>query len=319
MTPDQIRAQLPHTLSQTNFPGLGPKYRGKVRDVYDQGDTLVMITTDRVSAFDRVLGTIPFKGEVLNAMTQAGFDATQEIIPNAVISRPDPSVFVVHKCKTYAVEWVVRAYATGSLWRDLEAGVAQENYQIAFPKGIKKDEALPHPILTPSTKAPDGEHDQPTSKAAIIRAGLLTEEEFARAEHVALTLFKKGQAIAAQRGLILVDTKYELGVAKDGQLMLVDEVHTPDSSRYWVTEEYQPRFEAGRAQRMLDKENLRQWLADQGFMGHGTPPKLSEAIKVSLSRSYMDVHTKMLGDTFLADVGPTHERIAQNLKSEGLL
>ncbi|MBX2812134.1 MAG: phosphoribosylaminoimidazolesuccinocarboxamide synthase [Myxococcales bacterium] len=320
MTPEIIKAQFPHTLAQAQIPALGRYYQGKVRDVYERGEQLVIITTDRVSAFDRVLGTIPFKGEMLNALAQAGFDSTQDIIPNAVLSRPDPNVFVMQKCTAYPVEWVVRAYVTGSLWRDIQAKTAEKAYDMQFPKHIKKDEALPFPVLTPFTKAENGQHDRPTSRRELIESNIMTGEAFDQAEATAIALFARGQALAQARGLILVDTKYELGLNTEGQLTLIDEVHTPDSSRYWVASEYETRLAAQHPQRMLDKENLRQWLSETcGFTGDGPPPLLTEDIRVRLCLRYAELYHQLLSQPFVPSVGSVISRLTTSLQTVGLL
>lgn len=312
-----IERQLDFTLKSTDFPSLGTLYRGKVRDVYAHEDRLVLITTDRVSAFDHVLGTIPFKGEILNALAREGFDRTRDIVPHHVLQIPDPSVVVGRRCRAYPVEFVVRGYITGSLWRDYEAGQA---YGIDLPKGLQKNQRLDAPILTPTTKAARGAHDQPISPAEIVRRELMTTPELERATEVALRLFARGQATAEERGLILVDTKYELGEDPDGQLTLLDEVHTPDSSRFWIAREYEARFAERRPQNMLDKENLRAWLIDRhGFSGQGTPPALDREIRMKLSERYMEAHALLLGRPFVPSVGDVRSRIETSLAQAGLL
>lgn len=311
------RAQLPHTLDTTHLEHLGSKYAGKVRDVYDLGERLLIVTTDRVSAFDRVLGTIPFKGEILTRMALHGFAATADLVKNHVIESPDPNVIVGHKCKAFPVEFVMRGYVTGSLWRDLGTGAA-DAYQLDFPKDLRKDQQLEEPMLTPSTKAELGEHDLPTSRAAILESGAMSAEDFDRAHDAAKRLFARGQAEAAKRGLILVDTKYELGLDADGELRVIDEIHTPDSSRYWVADGYAARFEAGEAQRMLDKENLRAWLMEEkGFSGHGEPPALDDDVRVMLAEKYVRAFETITGQTFDGSVGPVAERIRANLDAAG--
>jgi phosphoribosylaminoimidazole-succinocarboxamide synthase len=311
---DPIRAQLSHTLKETNFPALGELYRGKVRDVYKRKDRLVIITTDRVSAFDRVLGTIPFKGEILNRMAADGFNRTQDIVKNHVLSVPDPNVLVAKPVKAYPVEFVVRGYLTGSLWRDYQSGKAHA-YGVPFARDLKKDQRFEAPILTPTTKAEIGEHDQPISKDQIIARGLMTRSAWDRAEATAFRLFERGSDRARERGLILVDTKYELGEDEDGELTLIDEIHTPDSSRYWIAAEYEPRFQKGVAQAMLDKENLRGWLMEKhGFSGEGTPPPLTDDIRVTLARRYFDAFEQMTGEPFEPKPGDVLGRIEENLR-----
>ena len=314
-----ITAQLPLTLRETTFTGLGQLYRGKVRDVYVGETQLVMITSDRVSAFDRVLGTIPFKGEVLNRMAAAAFEGTQDILPNHIISLPDPNVVVAKKCKPYPVEFIVRGYITGSLWRDYQAGTAGA-YGLPLPDSLQKDQAFDQPILTPSTKAEQGAHDEPISKAEIIRQGLLTEDQFNQAADAAFKLFARGRERAGKQGLILVDTKYEFGEDPSGILTVIDEIHTPDSSRYWIQSEYQTRFEQGQAQRMLDKENLREWLMkEHNFQGDGEAPPLTDEIRCLLSQRYFEAYRAVVGTPFEPHPGDVLGRIEHNLKTAGLL
>lgn len=317
MITDRARAQLSHTLTGTDLPRLGTKYQGKVRDVYRTPERLVLVTTDRVSAFDHVLGTIPFKGEILNAITLDGFRQVEDLAHHHVIAAPDPNVIVARPATAYAVEFVVRGYITGSLWRDHQAG--RDPYAIALPASLAKDEPLPGgPTLTPSTKAELGTHDEPVSKVEILRRGLMTARELEEAEALALALFRRGTAIAAARGLVLVDTKYELGRDADGRLMVIDEIHTPDSSRYWVAEGSAERRTRGEPQRMLDKENLREWLMNErGFSGHGTPPALDDEIRVRLSAFYAELYERLLGRPFTPEIGPVAERVDRNLRAAG--
>ncbi|MBK8014127.1 MAG: phosphoribosylaminoimidazolesuccinocarboxamide synthase [Deltaproteobacteria bacterium] len=312
-----LAAQLAHTLQQTNFANLGTLYRGKVRDVYRQGDRLILVTTDRVSAFDVVLGTIPHKGQILNAMAKVGFETTQDIVKNHVLSIPDPNVVVATRCEAYPIEFVVRGYITGSLWRDYERGAAGA-YGISLPSSLRKDQAFRAPILTPTTKAQHG-HDQPISMAAIVEQGLMSAQALEEASAVALALFERGQAHAASHGLILVDTKYELGLDTEGTLRVIDEIHTPDCSRYWMADTYAERFERGEAQAMLDKENLRAWLIDtHGYRGDGPPPALTDEIRLLLTRRYMDAHLRLTGHAFKPEVQDVGARLAKNLENAGL-
>jgi phosphoribosylaminoimidazole-succinocarboxamide synthase len=302
-----LRAQLPHTLRQLDLPGLGELYRGKVRDNYSRGDRIVMVTTDRISAFDHVLGTIPFKGEVLSRLTAFWFDKVKDVAPIHLLDAPDPSVMVVKRAKPLPVEVIIRGYVTGSLWRDYQSGQAGA-YGVEWPKDLKKDQPFARPILTPSTKAEYGKHDLPISEKAIVEQGLVPAAVWAEAAAVARRLFARGQAWALSRGLILVDTKYEMGIC-DGQLVVIDEIHTPDSSRYWVADGYQRRFEAGQEQEMLDKENVRQWLIkEHGFSGHGTPPALTDEVRVMLARKYIEVFERLTGQTFTSAVGSVAAR-----------
>jgi phosphoribosylaminoimidazole-succinocarboxamide synthase len=315
---DKLRAQLSHTLREFDAPGLGELYRGKVRDNYSRGDRIVMVTTDRISAFDHVLGTIPFKGEVLSRLTLFWFDKVKDIAPTHLVTAPDPSVMVVRKAKPFPVEIIIRGYVTGSLWRDYLAGKAGA-YGIAWPKDLRKDQRFPEPIITPSTKAQYGQHDEPISEQAIVAQGLVAPALWAEATAVARRLFARGQEWAARRGLILVDTKYEMGIA-DGKLLVIDEIHTPDSSRYWVADGYERRFEAGQDQEMLDKENIRQWLIkEHGFSGHGKPPPLTDDVRVLLARKYIEVFERLTGEAFVSEVGSVADRIRRNLAAKGYL
>ncbi len=319
MIPDaQLKAQLPHTLRQIDLAGLGELYRGKVRDNYSRGDRIVMITTDRISAFDHVLGTIPFKGEVLSRLTAFWFDKVKDIAPTHLVDVPDPSVQVVKRAKPLPIEIVIRGYITGSLWRDYEAGKAGA-YGISWPKGLRKDQRFDEPIITPSTKAEYGTHDEPISEQDILAKKIVAPDVWKEATAVAHRLFRRGQEWAASRGLILVDTKYEMGIA-DGKLVVIDEIHTPDSSRYWVAAGYAERFAAGRDQEMLDKENVRQWLIkEHGFSGHGKPPALTDEVRVMLARKYIEAYERLTGETFVSAVGSVAARIEQNLRAKGYL
>ncbi len=319
MIPDaQLHAQLPHTLRQIDVSGLGELYRGKVRDNYSRGDRIVMITTDRISAFDHVLGTIPFKGEVLSRLTAFWFEKVKDIAPTHLVDVPDPSVQVVKRAKALPIEIVIRGYITGSLWRDYLAGKAGA-YGIAWPKGLKKDQKFDAPVITPSTKAEYGKHDEPISEKEILDRKIVPPEIWKEATGIAERLFRRGQEWAATRGLILVDTKYEMGIA-DGKLLVIDEIHTPDSSRYWVAAGYADRLARGEEQEMLDKENIRQWLIkEHGFSGHGKPPPLTDEVRVMLARKYIDVYERLTGETFASGVGSVEERIKRNLQSKGYL
>jgi phosphoribosylaminoimidazole-succinocarboxamide synthase len=319
ITDSQLRAQLPHTLVQADFPAMGELYRGKVRDNYSRGDQIVMITTDRVSAFDHVLGTIPFKGEVLSRLTLFWFDKVKDLAPTHLVESPDPSVMIVKRAKALPVEIIIRGYITGSLWRDYQSGKAAA-YGIDWPEGLKKDQAFAEPIITPSTKAEYGLHDEPISEADIVARGLVAPDVWREAVSIARRLFERGQEWARRRGLILVDTKYEMGISADGRLTVIDEIHTPDSSRYWVADSYAERFARGEEPEMLDKENIRQWLIkEHGFSGHGKPPPLTDDVRVMLARKYIEVYERLTGERFASDVGSVEERIRRNLSARGLL
>jgi phosphoribosylaminoimidazole-succinocarboxamide synthase len=323
MIPDEkLHAQLPHTLRQLDLPALGDLYRGKVRDNYARGDRIVMVTTDRVSAFDHVLGTIPFKGEVLSRLTAFWFEKVKDIAPTHLLAFPDPSVMVVKKAKPLPIEIVIRGYITGSLWRDYQAGKAGA-YGLEWPKGLKKDQAFEKAIITPSTKEEYGKHDEPISEQAILDRKIVAPEVWREATSIARRLFARGQEWAKSRGLILVDTKYEMGIVAEadgsgGRLVVIDEIHTPDSSRYWVADGYADRFARGVDQEMLDKENIRQWLINEhGFSGHGKPPPLSDEVRVMLARKYIEAFERLTGETFSSEVGSVEERIKRNLVAKG--
>jgi phosphoribosylaminoimidazole-succinocarboxamide synthase len=313
-----LHAQLSHTLRQTHLSALGTHYQGKVRDTYRQGDRLILVTSDRLSAFDHVLTTIPFKGEVLNRLATFWFEKTRHIIPNHVLDVPDPNVTVARACQPFALEMVVRGYLTGSLWRDYQKGT-HTAYGLPFPEGLRKDERFPTPIITPSTKAEYGQHDEPISEAALLARGLASPRDWARLSEAALGLFAEGQRQARERGLILVDTKYEFGKVGD-TLYVIDEMHTPDSSRYWVADEYEARFAKGEDQRMLDKENIRQWLIrERNFSGQGTPPPIPDAVRVELAEKYLSAYERITGGALPLAPGDVHARIEKNLRAGGYL
>lgn len=313
-----IRDQLSHTLVETRFPGLGERYRGKVRDTYRSGDVLLLVTTDRISAFDHVLGTVPFKGEILNRTTAFWLEKTRDVAKSALLDVPDPNVMVAKATRPLPIEMVVRGYLTGSLWRDYQGNRAGA-YGIDLPEGMKKDQRFERPVITPSTKAAIGLHDEPISRAEILRRGLCDARTFDAACEKALALFACGQDLALRRGLILVDTKYEFGIG-GGELLLIDEVHTMDSSRYWEAGEYERRLCAGQDQKMLDKENVRQWLIrERGFSGQGTPPALPDEVRIDAARIYANAFERITGETIRTPAGDVHARIEGNLRRRGLL
>jgi len=305
-----VQQQLANTLRETRFSQLGEKYQGKVRDVYRRGDQLVLITTDRLSAFDRVLTTIPFKGEVLNRLAAFWFEKTRQVVQNHLIDVPDPNVTVAKRCEPFPIEFVVRGYLTGSLWRDYQKG-AHTAYGITFEKNLKKDKKFRQPIITPSTKAAQGEHDEPISEKAILAKGLMAERDWRRAS--------EGQKWALSRRLILVDTKYEFAKSGD-EIVLIDEIHTPDSSRYWIASEYEARFQRGEDQKMLDKENIRQWLIkERGFSGHGEAPAIPDEVRVDLAEKYLAAFEQITGEPFQPKASPVLGRIEKNLRAKGYL
>ena len=309
-----IKGQLSHTLNNSTYDDLGRHYQGKVRDNYYIDDKIVMVTSDRVSAFDCVLGTIPFKGQILSEIAKFWFDKTSDIVPNHYIKSIDPQVLLVHKAQPLPVEVIVRRYITGSLWRDYQAS-KHHVYDLPFRSGLKENEKFSNPILTPSTKEEYGKHDQPISKKEIINQGLVSKEVYELAEKYALQLFQRGEEWANQQGLILVDTKYEFGLL-DEKLIVIDEIHTPDSSRYWMKNEYETRFNQGQKQLMLDKENIRQWLINKGFLGEGTPPILDDEIRILLSEKYIELYNILTNKEFNPQIGDVSNRISNNLKLE---
>jgi phosphoribosylaminoimidazole-succinocarboxamide synthase len=269
--------------------------QGKVRDIFDLHDELIISTSDRISAFDRILGCVPFKGEILNRLSVFWFEKTEDIVANHLEATLSPRSMLVRKCKVVPIEVVVRGYLTGSAWRDYQE--SQTVSGIALPPGMRFNERFPEALLTPSTKESDGGHDRPVSREEILSARIVEEELWTKIEEAALALFERGRQIAAEHGLILVDTKYEFGVA-DGELLLIDEVHTPDSSRYWFADTYEELFEAGEKQRKLDKEYLRQWLMEQGFKGDGHPPVIPGEVYQEVSRRYQQAFEVITGTDF---------------------
>ena len=313
---DYIKQQLNNTLNDVKLDVPGEYYKGKVRDNYHIDNKIVMVTSDRVSAFDHVLGTIPFKGQILNEIALFWFDKTKDIVPNHIISSPDPQVLMAKKANTLPVEVIVRQYITGSLWREYSSGINGQ-YGFMIPDNLKENQKFDSPILTPSTKAEYGLHDEPISKQEIIDQGLVEISIYEKAEEYALKLFSEGQKWANERGLILVDTKYEFGMYED-ELIVIDEIHTPDSSRYWVKNEYESRFNNNQSQLMLDKENIRQWLIENNFSGDGTPPELTDEIRMLLSEKYIELYEKLTGKDFVPSIGNVKERINLNLSKLSL-
>lgn len=312
-----IKAQIPNCLDGTDFPTLGEKYEGKVRDNYTKGDKRFIIVTDRLSAFDRIVCLIPFKGQVLNQMAKFWFEETKDIIGNHVIEFPDPNLVVVKQCKPLPIEMVVRGYITGvtttSAWYNYERGV-RSFCGNELPDGLKKNQKFDQPILTPSTKALQGDHDESVSKEELLARTDLTENQYNKIADASLKLYQRGVEIAAKHGVILVDTKYEFGMTDDGEIVLIDEIHTPDSSRFWFADEYDKRFEKGEEQKKIDKEYLREWLANEkGFRGDGQIPAIPDDIKVETARRYIDAYELITGLSFDAEVGNVKERLSKNL------
>ena len=304
------------TLERTDFQGLGRRIEGKVRDSYSKDGRRTIVVTDRVSAFDVVLGTLPLKGQVLNQVAAFWFEKTRSVARNHLISVPDPCVSIVEECRVLPIEFVFRAYLTGStstsIWVRYDAG-DRLYCGHALPEGLRKHERLPAPLLTPTTKAEHGQHDQLISKDEIVRRGLLSAELYERAEALAAALFRAGSEWAASRGLILVDTKYELGLDAAGELVVVDEIHTPDSSRYWYRDSYEQALSQGRDPQALDKEYVRRWLVEHGYRGEGTPPTLPDDVRCEASRRYIEAYERVTGSAFEPDLEPPTERIRANL------
>ena len=290
------------TLTRTdfNFPGQTGVYHGKVRDVYsvDGNNLLVMVATDRISAFDVILPKgIPFKGQVLNQIATYFLEATADLVPNWRLATPDPMVTVGYRCEGFPVEMIIRGYLTGSAWREYAAG-ARELCGVKLPDGMRENERFPEPIITPTTKAAEG-HDENISREEIIAQGLVSEEDYKQMEEYTRALFARGTEMAREKGLILVDTKYEFG-KRDGKVILIDEIHTPDSSRYFYAEGYEERFEKGLRQRQLSKEFVRQWLIDNGFMGKEgqTVPEMTPEFCNEVSQRYIELYEHITGLKF---------------------
>ena len=288
-----------------NFPGQKSVYHGKVRDVYNINDDLmVMVATDRISAFDVILPKgIPFKGQVLNQIAAKFLDDTADIVPNWKLATPDPMVTVGLKCEGFRVEMIIRGYLTGSAWREYKNG-ARTLCGVPLPEGMKENQKFPVPIITPTTKAEAG-HDENISRDEIIAQGIVSREDYEQMEQYTRALFQRGTEIAAQRGLILVDTKYEFG-KRGGKVYLIDEIHTPDSSRYFYADGYEEKFAKGEPQRQLSKEFVRQWLIDRGFMGQAGQqvPEMTDEFVQSVTDRYIELYEHIVGETFVKDEAP---------------
>ncbi len=306
-----------NTIVTTNFefPGLTDIYRGKVRDVYNiGGELLLMVVTDRISAFDVILPRgIPYKGQVLNQIASKFLDATSDIVPNWKLATPDPNVTIGIKCKPYPVEMIVRAYLTGSSWRSYKAG-ARTICGIPIPDGMRENQKFEKPIITPTTKAEQGTHDQDITAKEIIERGLVPEDEYKLLEKYSMEIFLRGSEIAARHGLILVDTKYEFG-KKDGKIYLIDEINTPDSSRYFYADDYQERFEKGLSPKQLSKEFVREWLMANNFHGKEGEkiPEMTDEFVNEVSERYIELYEKITGEKFIReDISGIEERIYEN-------
>lgn len=316
-----ITTALPNLLKTITLPKLGKKLQGKVRDFYILDDKRIIVTTDRQSAFDVVLGQIPFKGAVLNQLAGFWFDKTKKIVPNHVISIPHPNVLVAKNCKPILVEMVVRGYLTGStttsLWYNYEKG-ERILYGIKFPDGMKKNTQLVTPVITPTTHEASGVHDRALTRDEIIKEKIVEKKLYEQMEKAALALFAYGQKFAKKQGLILVDTKYEFGLY-NGELTLMDEIHTPDSSRYWKLDSYKERLKKGLEPESFDKEFLRLWYVSKGYRGQGKPPKMPSDLATKMSQLYIGAYEKISGEKFKAYKYPVEDQIKQSLKKAGIL
>nr|WP_317631873.1 phosphoribosylaminoimidazolesuccinocarboxamide synthase [uncultured Flavobacterium sp.] len=305
------------TTTNFNFPGQKNVYRGKVREVYNINDNLlVMIATDRLSAFDVVMPKgIPFKGQILNQIATKFMQLTQDIVPNWLIATPDPNVAIGHLCEPFKVEMVIRGYLSGHAAREYALG-KRILCGVTMPEGMKENDKFPTPIITPSTKADNGEHDEDISRETILEKGIVSEQDYLVLEQYTRALYQRGTEIAAEKGLILVDTKYEFGKTKDGKIVLIDEIHTPDSSRYFYADGYAERQEKGEAQKQLSKEFVRQWLIANGFQGKEGQqiPEMTEEYIASVSDRYIELYENILGEKFeKADITNINERIEKNV------
>ncbi len=313
---ETIKAHLNDVIKETDFPSLGEKKIGKVRDIYIAPDKITLVATDRHSSFDRIIAHIPFKGEVLNQISAFWFEQTKDIIQNHVISVPDPNVLIAKKCTPLPIEAVMRGYITGvtstSLWTHYKDG-KRDFGNFVLPEGLKKNQKLPQPVFTPSTKS--DEHDRTLSPQEIVAEGILSAEMVAEVERVATALFLRGQEIAAKHGLILVDTKYEFGLDSDGKLTLIDEIHTPDSSRYWKAGSYDERFSKGEEPEYFDKEFLRLWFKENcDPYKDAVLPEAPADLVAELSRRYIEIYETITGKPFTHDFNlPLLERIKKNL------
>lgn len=313
-----IIKNIPHALKTVKLKGLGKKESGKVRDWYTKDTFRVLIATDRISAFDKVLGLVPFRGAVLNKLSEFWFEKTRDIVPNHMIGIVDPNVMLVSECRALPIEIVVRGYITGvtstSLWKLYSEG-QRTIYGIKFGDGLKKNQKLKKFIITPTTRETGiGGHDEPITKKEILAKKLISPAIYRQIEKVALALFIRGTKIADKAGFILADTKYEFGLDRQGKLILIDEIHTPDSSRFWEKISYRKNLKKGEDPENYDKEYMRLWFAKQGYIGRGKAPKMPEKLIVDLSQRYMEVYERLTGEKFIVDTTkPQLERIIENV------
>lgn len=311
-----LREQCDNTLERTRLSGLGQRIEGKVRDCYVKGERRFIVVTDRVSAFDVIVGTIPLKGQVLNQLAAFWLHKSAELAPNHLLEVPDPAVSIVRELEVLPVEFVYRAYLTGvsntSIWRAYEQGVRHYcGHQL--PDGMTKHQRLPESLLTPTTKAPKGAHDELTSRSELLAGDVISEEHYDAAASIAARLFRLGQEWAADRGLILVDTKYEMALDPEGRIVVIDEVHTPDSSRYWWRHSYEKAMSDGRDPEPLDKEYLRRWLVEAGWRGEGAPPTLPHEVRCEAARRYIEAFEAVTGRSFEPSTEEPEARIRRNL------
>ncbi len=316
------KIDLKNTLRETNLP-IGEKSTGKVRDWYNLGDgRRLLVTTDRLSAFDRILAEVPYKGQVLNQLAAWWFEQTKDIVDNHVLSLPDPNVLIAQEVEPFPVEVIVRGYISGvtktALWYRYSQG-DRVIYGHEMPEGLTKNQALPEPIITPTTKGGPTGHDERLTCAEVTEQGYLDEETWDTVQKAALAIFKRGQEVAAKAGLILVDTKYEFGRAPDGRIMLIDEVHTADSSRFWKGDTYQERIANGEEPENFDKEFIRLEFAKLGYRGDGEVPAVDDSLWIRASERYITLYEMLTGETFEHGEYPAEERIVENLKAAGVL
>jgi phosphoribosylaminoimidazole-succinocarboxamide synthase len=313
---------VPKVLKTIDVPDLGKKIQGKVRDIYVKDDTRILITTDRQSAFDVILGHIPFKGAVLNLLSKFWFDQTKKIVSSHMIDIPDPNVMIAKECQGIPVEMVIRGYISGvtktSIWYSYEKG-ERTIYGLKFPDGLRKNQKLPKPVITPTTHGTGkGGHDERLTRNEIISRKIVPKKLYEQMEEATYEIFKKGSRLCESKGIILVDTKYEFGLY-NGELTLIDEVHTPDSSRFWKANTYEKRFEKGEEPENFDKEFLRLWYAEKGYRGDGTPPKMSKELIVALAQRYIAIYETLTGEKFKAFNYPIEDRIISNLKKAKII
>jgi phosphoribosylaminoimidazole-succinocarboxamide synthase len=315
-----LRTALANPLDTSEALCRGVRYQGKVRDNYALGDgRRVLITTDRISAFDRVLGTLPLKGQVLSELAVYWFERTRDVVPNHLIAAPDANVVIAHECEPLPLEVVVRAYLTGVTSTSVYTAYARGERTFCghpLPDGLRKNDPLPHPIVTPSTKAPKGGHDVSVSAEALVAAGVISHDDMAAVSRMALALFAAGAAHCAEQGLVLVDTKYEFGrlpASRGGGIVVMDEIHTPDSSRFWFRETLAARHARGEEPESLDKEYVRRWLAAQGFTGDGVCPVLPDEVRIEAARRYVAAFERITARPFVADLRPPISRITEVL------